>query len=85
MRAMLILVIAMGVLIVAGTATVAIIIVGRMAHPAAETTAGTILDQPPGTRIVAATAIGNRMALVLQGGGPDRVILVPPAPVRLRQ
>ena len=83
MRVMMGLVIAMGVLIVAGTAVVAITIVGRMApHTAA---AAQTLDEPAGTHIAGIAPIGNRMAIVLQGGGPDRVVLVAPGAVRLRQ
>jgi hypothetical protein len=37
------------------------------------------LDEPAGTRIVGVAGIGDRLALVLQGGGPDRVVLVDPA------
>ncbi len=78
MRGLLVLVIAMGVLIVAGVATIAVTILHRMTtaaiiHPAP---VSAVLDQPAGTQIVAASAEGGRMALVLRGGGPDRVVIL---------
>lgn len=84
MRALLGLVVAMGVLIVAGTAVVAVTIIHRMGHatphPASPVAvANSVLDEPPGTRIIAASGTGDRLALVLQGGGPDRVVLLDPA------
>ncbi len=39
----------------------------------------TVLDEPAGTRVVAVVAAGPRLALSLQGGGPDRVVLLDPA------
>jgi hypothetical protein len=77
MRGLLLLVIIMGVLILAGVATVAVTILHRMGP--ARVAAGGVLDEPPGTRIVGASAFGDRLAVVLQGGGPDRVVLVDPA------
>ncbi len=75
MRAMLGLVVGMGVLIVAGVAVVAVTIVGRMGgHGAVPATV--TLDQPAGTRIVGVAGLGDRLAVVLQGGGPDRVVVV---------
>jgi hypothetical protein len=78
MRALLTLTIVMGVLIVLGTATVAVTIMHRMGAAAPRPVAGGVLDEPAGTRIVGAAAFGDRLALVLQGGGPDRVVLFDP-------
>jgi len=77
MRALLALTVVMGVLIVLGTATVAVTIMHRMAA-APRAVPGGVLDEPAGTRIVGAAAYGDRLAVVLQGGGPDRVLLVDP-------
>ncbi len=74
MRAMITLVVAMGVMIVAGVAVVAVTLVGRLGGrgPAPNL----MLDQPAGTRIIAASFAGGQLAVVLQGGGPDRVVVV---------
>jgi hypothetical protein len=69
----------MGVLIVAGVATVAVTILHRMGGGVPHAVAGGVLDEPAGTRIVGASAFGKGLAVVLQGGGPDRVVLVDPA------
>jgi ABC-type Na+ efflux pump permease subunit len=78
MRALLALTVVMGVLIVLGTATIAITIVHRMGAATPRTLAGGVLDEPAGTHIVSAAAYGDRLALVLQGGGPDRVVIIDP-------
>ena len=82
MRVMVGLVVAMGVLILAGGAVVAVTIMGRLGGhgPAAGVV---VLDQPAGTRIVGVAGVGERMAVVLQGGGPDRVVVLPVGGVRL--
>jgi hypothetical protein len=78
MRALVALTVIMGVLILAGTATVAITIVHRIGGtPRALTNA--LLDEPAGTHILAAAAYGDKLAIVLQGGGPDRVAIIDPA------
>jgi hypothetical protein len=79
MRALLGLVIGMGVLIVAGTATIAVTILHRMVAGAPHAGPSAILAEPAGTRIVGITSYGNRLAVALQGGGPDRVVIVDPA------
>ena len=79
----------MGVLIVGGTALLGVLIVRRMSgvHPPAASVAapafsagagasGAVLDEPPGTRIAGAALAGDRIALTLQGGGPDRVTVL---------
>jgi hypothetical protein len=73
---MLALVVVMGVLIVAGVVTLAVTIMHRLGGPAAS--AAVVMDEPAGTHIQSLSAVGDRLALLLQGGGPDRVILVDP-------
>ncbi len=78
MRGLLVLVVAMGVLIVAGVATIAVTIVHRMAGVAVvpETLMNTVLDEPAGTQIAGVSGLGDRVAVTLRGGGPDRVVFV---------
>ena len=80
MRFLKVLVIAMGVLIVVATTVLIVLIVHRLGEtkPAKTAWASILLDQPVGTRIVGIAAADGRLALQLQGGGPDRVILVDP-------
>ncbi|MCW3473937.1 hypothetical protein [Limobrevibacterium gyesilva] len=68
-------VVVMGVMIVAGVATLAVVLAQRVLAvpgPAAQA----VLDEPEGTRIVGVSALPDRLALQLQGGGPDRVVVV---------
>ena len=69
--------IGMGVLIVAGVAVLASVLVQRgLAGSGAPSVVS--LHEPPGTRIAATTAAGpDRIVLQLNGGGaPDRVVVV---------
>ena len=68
-------VVVMGVMIVAGVATLGYLIVSR-AYVAPLQAAELLLDEPEGTHIAEATLAGDRLAVRLQGGGPDRVVLV---------
>jgi hypothetical protein len=77
MRGLVVAVVVMGVLIVAGIATIAVTIVRRLSGPAVMSAAA-VLDEPPGTHMAALTAAGERLAVLLSGGGPDRVILIDP-------
>ncbi len=86
-RAMLVLVIAMGVLILAGTATLIGVVVHRLAAghrpvPIAGPVLGAapgvaaLHQEPPGTRITAMTRQSDTLlAIALSGGGPDRVLV----------
>ena len=76
MRGLLALVIAMGVLIVAGVGILGITIVHRLSTPAARPSL--VLAEPPGTRMQAIAPAGDRLAILLTGGGPDRVVLLDP-------
>lgn len=76
MRALKAAVIIMGVMIVAGTVTLAVLLANRMsgrAAPAVEASLG----QPSGTRIVGIAGAGERVAVHVSGGGlPDRILLL---------
>jgi len=76
MRWLVGLVWAMGVLIVLGVATVAVTIVSRFGPSAPAPGANVVLNEPAGTRIAGVTALGDRIAVTLSGGGPDRVAIV---------
>lgn len=81
MRWLMVAVIGMGVLIVAGVAVLAVLLVQRMSAvsppiASAGSTPLVTLDEPAGTRIVGASPAGDRVAIVLGGGGPDRVVIV---------
>ncbi len=83
-RALLALVIVMGVLILAGTAGLVAVVVHRLAHPAAPAPrAGraaplqeALRPEPAGTRIAALVRQSDTvLAIALTGGGPDRVLV----------
>lgn len=80
MRWLMVLVVTMGVLIVAGVTTIGVTIVHRMsAAPAVVHDAvvhDAVLDEPAGTRIAGVSALPDRLALRLVGGGADRVVVV---------
>jgi hypothetical protein len=75
MRGLLVLVVAMGVLILAGTATLGVLIVKRMGG-AAPAAFDVVLDQPPGSRIAGIAAWADHLAVSLSGGGADRVVVL---------
>jgi len=75
LRVLKVAVIAMGVLIVAGVAILATLIVGRVA-PSGGGARAFRLDEPAGTGVANATLSGDRMLVVLRGGGPDRVVVL---------
>lgn len=87
MRALKIAVVVMGVLIVGGTMTLVGIVVHRIVNGTTSTAVATAplpagiaatLDEPAGTHITGIAAVGDRLAVQLQGGGADRVVLVDP-------
>jgi Family of unknown function (DUF6476) len=78
MRFLKVLVIVMGVLIVVATTVLLVLIARRIGGAAAPAPVAVLLDEPSGTRIVGIASVGDRLALELQGGGPDRVLLVDP-------
>ncbi len=76
-------VIGMGVLIVAGVAVMIVVLVQRMSSvpvPIASAVSAppesAVLDEPAGTRIVGVALGADRLAVQLQGGGPDRAVIV---------
>ena len=75
MRALQALVIFMGVLIVAGVATIAVTLVRRSSAPPPPAPDVTWAE-PPGTQIAAISPLGVRLAVLLHGGGADRVVIV---------
>jgi hypothetical protein len=84
MRALLAAVVIMGVLIVAGVVTVVVTVAQRVAGTAGPAVASqTLLDEPAGTRITGTALAPDRLALTLQGGGPDRVVVLDPRSGRI--
>jgi hypothetical protein len=78
-RPLLIAVIAMGVLILLVTTVVIVKLVKDVVTaPASLTLTTTMLRQPQGSHIVTITTVGDRLGVLLQGGGPDRILLVDP-------
>jgi len=78
MKALKALTIVMGLLIVGGTAVLAVVLARRMGGGAAAPSVAVLLDEPAGTRIAGIAGAGDRLAVQLQGGGPDRVVLLDP-------
>lgn len=78
MRALMVLVVAMGVLIVAGVAGLIAVVVSRAGAQRGPAFASAVLDEPAGTRIAGIASMGDGLALRLQGGGADRVVVVGP-------
>jgi hypothetical protein len=81
-RSMLITVITMGVLIVIATAALLFKLVTDFGAPAAGPPGTSLtvsnLQQAAGSRIVNITGVGASLAVLLTGGGPDRILLVDP-------
>ena len=75
MRGLMVAVVAMGILIVAGGAMIGVVIARRASVPL-PVMREAVLDEPAGTRIAAVSALPDRLALRLEGGGPDRVVVV---------
>jgi hypothetical protein len=83
MRVLKVLTVVMGVMILAGTGVLVAVIAHRMAAPASNRRAAAggapmslVLNEPAGTRIARIAAVGDRLAVQLQGGGEDRVVLI---------
>ena len=79
-RPLLIAVIGMGVLILLVTTVVIVKLVKDVVTaPAANVTlTTTMLHQPAGSHIVTITTVGGRLGVLLNGGGPDRILFVDP-------
>lgn len=80
MRFLKVLVIVMGVLIVVATTTLVVLIGRRITRSGTTVPASlaVLLDEPGGTRIARIASAGDRLAVQLQGGGADRVVLIDP-------
>jgi hypothetical protein len=78
MQALKALTITMGVLIFLGTAVLAVVLARRMGSGSTVPPLSVLLDEPAGTRIAAIAGAGDRLAVQLQGGGPDRLVLIDP-------
>jgi hypothetical protein len=76
MRFLKFITIAMAVLIVAGTTVLVTVIARRIVVPATPGQMAVLLDEPAGTRIAGIAAVGERLAVRLEGGGADRVLLL---------
>jgi hypothetical protein len=76
-----VLTVVMGMLILVGTTVVVVTIARRAGSRQAvvPTRFQVVLREPAGTRIGSITAVGDQLAVLLQGGGSaDRVVLVDP-------
>ena len=76
MRALKILTVVMGVMIVVGVVALGVVMTQRLGTLGAGNLADAMLTEPPGTSIVGIAATAERIALQLRGGGPDRVVLI---------
>lgn len=78
----------MGVMLLLGTTALIVMLARRGAVPVPAPTPvpmaavppsfARTLHEPVGTTIVGIAAAGNRLAVALHGGGPDRVVLIDP-------
>jgi hypothetical protein len=73
-----VLAVLMGVLIIIGTTVVVVTIIKRATSASSVTKIALVLDEPTGTRIGGIAALSDRLAVLLQGVGPDRIVLVDP-------
>jgi hypothetical protein len=77
MRFLKILTVVMAVVIVAGTTVLLVTIARRIGSPPpALAPIAVLLDEPAGTRIAGIASVGDRLAVRLEGGGADRVVLL---------
>jgi hypothetical protein len=83
LRLLKIAVVVMGVLIIGGTTTLVVLVATRSAGLMA-TSGGlppvvtAVLEEPEGSRIAGIAALADRLAVQVQGGGADRVLLIDP-------
>ncbi len=79
MRFLKVLTVGMGVLIVLATTVLVVVIARRIGGgPAPAGPVALVLDEPAGTRILGIAGTADRLAVQLQGGGADRVVLIDP-------
>jgi hypothetical protein len=85
MRALKALVIVMGVLLVGGSATLAVLMVKRLAGPARRQPAASAMPArasvalPPGTEVQSVSALGERLAVYVAGRQGNLILIVDPA------
>lgn len=84
MRALQALVIIMGVLLVAGSVTVAVTIIHRMSSGTHHAAGGHVpahadINLPPGDRVESVSEAGDRLALRVTGPQGEAILLVDPA------
>ena len=81
MRGLKIATVVMGVMILAGTGIMLTLMIKRSSSVpvvSIPTDLVSVLEEPSGSRIVGISVVQDRLALLLQGGGADRVVLVDP-------
>ena len=77
MQALRVLVVVMGVMIVAGTIALGVVLAQRMSGGGTAAREWSLaLDEPAGTQVAATAASGDGLALTLRGGGPERVVVL---------
>ncbi len=83
MRALIALVVVMGLAILIGSTTLVVLLVQRAHAPSAASlppplsgAAALALGEPDGTHIAATAASGDRLVVQLSGGGPDRLVVL---------
>jgi hypothetical protein len=76
MRALKILTVVMGVMIVAGVVALGVVLTQRLALAPGAVAASSVLDEPAGTRMAQISAAGDRVTVLLQGGGADRLVVL---------
>ncbi|MDP9095258.1 MAG: hypothetical protein M3N26_01665 [Pseudomonadota bacterium] len=89
MRGLMTAVIGMGILIAVGATVLVVLLVQRMSSAAtpnasaviaapamSQAESALVLDEPVGTHIASVSLTGERLAVQLAGGGPDRVVIV---------
>ena len=79
MRLVKVLAVVMGVMIVIGTTVVVVTIIKRATRGSPVGNIAVVLNEPAGTRISSIAALSDRLAVLLQGAGPDRIVLIDPA------
>lgn len=81
MRGLKIATVVMGMLIVLGTIALVIAVARRTSAPGPAvatwpTSIAAVLNEPAGTHIAGIAAVRDRLAVRLEGGGADRVVLI---------
>ena len=71
-----VLAVVMGVLIIIGSTVVVVTIIKRSTGESSAANIAVVLDEPAGTRIGGIAATSDQLAVLLQGAGPDRIVLV---------